>query len=645
MNKNFNLPRTALALILLTTLALGAPIAKFTASPTQGEAPLEVKFNASKTESGNETIQGYYWDYQQNGYRDERGILTSHTYYFPGEYTAVLEVVDNQGEKGLSTTEITVEKPSQGLALQPSVKDNGEGYLYIEALAGWYYNGTFTCENTTVKAEVKGVTHKLNEPKKGYCRFSKEIKTGPGTFEVDLTGEYPNGTKTKSIEANVKGKRPRLEIYAPKKDTTKIQGTEVFIEAQATQYRTYLTGKSTATIGNRSIELDQTEAGTYSGKMDVGKSGNKTIGIEFQNQDWNLKRNRSIEVINSTSEKAEELKPTLNILYPPSYIKIDKNQSLIFEIELLDPSDRPISDQEINYTLEGPDNYTRTGKITQGDYLYTKILNFTNPGKYKFTATWGNQEETANITAGPEEEIPEEQKVQMDLITPRSTVYSLGNELIIQAVVTKHGEFIEDANVSYVLDDNEEKPINPIQREGEYKASMGTPEKGRHEATAIVEYKKDEGRKTVPFKVSDKYLNVDIVHPPSNETLNLTEGDRINLKANVTDQNNVIAKNAIVTAQITSPMGKESEMKMKPEGDLYRVSYYPEETGQLNVKVEAQKSDHVAGETKETLSLIVNEKRTEAEKAVGNLSIQVLLKIALALAIIILLLTLVTRIL
>lgn len=645
MNKNFNLPKIALTLTLLSTLILAAPTAEFTASPTQGKAPLQVNFNAMETKPGNASIQGYYWDFQQNGYRDKKGLKTNYTYYSPGNYTAVLEVVDHQEQKDFYIQNITVEKPSQDLALQPSAKDNGEGHLYIEALAGWYYNNTFTCENTTVKANVKDVPYKLNKPGESYCRFSKEIKTGPGAYEIEITGEYPDGTKTKTIEATIEGKTPEVKIYSPKEDQTKIQDTEVFIEAQATQYQTYLTGKFTAKIDNRSIELDQTQAGTYSGKMDVGKPGNKTIQVKFQNQDWTLEKNRSIEIVNSTSQKAKELKPSLNVLYPPSYIKINKNQSLIFEIELLDSSDRPISDQEIDYTLNGPNNFTKTRRITQKDYLYTRILSFTEPGKYTFTATWQNQEEAVNITIGPQEEIPEEQKLQLELITPRSTVYSLGSELMIQAAVTKHNKFIDNANVSYVLDNQEEKEMNPTQIKGEYKASLGTPEKGRHEVTAIAEYKREETRETVPFKVSDKYLEPSIIHPLDNKTLNLTEGDRIDLKANVTDQNNVVAKNAIVTAQITSPTGKETEMKMKQKEDIYKVSYYPEETGELEVKVEAKKSNHVAGETTSTFSLEVHEKKTEAEKAIGKLSIRVLLKIALGLAIIILLLALVTRVL
>ncbi len=645
MNKNFNPLHTAVIIVLLGTLALGAPTAKFTATPKTGEAPLEVQFDASQTILGNHSIQGYHWDFQGDGYIDKEGLQTTYTYYSLGEHTATLEVVDTEGQKDTYQENITVQRPSQGQVLQTEAKDNGDGYLYLEAIAGQYSNNTFTCQNTTVKAEVKNIPYKLKKPEGSYCTFSKEIKTGPGTYEVEFKAEYPDGKDTETMEITVEGKKPNLEIYSPEEDLKVVQDAEVFIEAQATQYRTYLTGEFTAKIGNRSTELDKTQAGTYSGKMNVEKPGNKTIQVKFQNQEWTLEKNRSIRVLNSSSDKAKELEPSMNILYPSPYIKINKNESLIFEIELLDSSSRPMSDQQINYTLEGPGNTTNEGKINQGDYLYSKILEFPNPGKYRFTATWKNLEEKVNITVGPEEEIPEEQKLQTEIITPRPTVYSYGNELMIQTAVTKHNEFIENATVFYVLDNQEEEQMNPTQKEGEYQTSLGVPEKGRHTVTVVAKHGKEEARETVPFKISDKYLEPEIIHPPDNETLNLTEGNRIDLKANVTDQNNVVARNALVTAQFTSPTGKESEMKMKQEEDIYRVSYYPEETGELEVKVTAQKPNHVEGETTTTLSLIVNEKKSEAEKAVGKLTIRTLLKIALGLAIIILLLALVTRIL
>jgi len=68
--------------------------AKFTATPEEGQAPLEVTFDASASTGD---IEEYLWDFG-DGNRGE-GEVTTHTYEEPGTYTVQLTVRDSDHEE------------------------------------------------------------------------------------------------------------------------------------------------------------------------------------------------------------------------------------------------------------------------------------------------------------------------------------------------------------------------------------------------------------------------------------------------------------------------------------------------------------------------------------------------------------------
>jgi hypothetical protein len=85
------------ALVLLTGCfeTNSPPVASFTASPSSGNAPLSVSFNASSSYDSDGSIATYEWDFGDGGHGS--GITVSHTYTTAGTYTANLVVRDNDG--------------------------------------------------------------------------------------------------------------------------------------------------------------------------------------------------------------------------------------------------------------------------------------------------------------------------------------------------------------------------------------------------------------------------------------------------------------------------------------------------------------------------------------------------------------------
>jgi PKD repeat protein len=82
------------------------PVARATAAPTTGSAPLAVAFNGSTSSDPDGSIVGFAWTFGDGG--TAIGATPNHTYATPGSYTAQLTVTDNSDATGTATVPITV---------------------------------------------------------------------------------------------------------------------------------------------------------------------------------------------------------------------------------------------------------------------------------------------------------------------------------------------------------------------------------------------------------------------------------------------------------------------------------------------------------------------------------------------------------
>ncbi len=97
-------PRTASGSNLL-------PTADFTATPTSGQAPLTVNFDAGASSDPDGSIDGYSWDFDGDSVIDATFTdtpLASFTYDTQGTFTPSLRVVDDAGGIGTTSRTITV---------------------------------------------------------------------------------------------------------------------------------------------------------------------------------------------------------------------------------------------------------------------------------------------------------------------------------------------------------------------------------------------------------------------------------------------------------------------------------------------------------------------------------------------------------
>jgi PKD repeat protein len=86
-----------------------APVAVASATPTSGNAPLNVSFSSSGSSDADGTIVDYYWDFGDGS--DSTEPNPSHVYNSAGTFNSALTVTDSQGLKNTDTLTINVSQP------------------------------------------------------------------------------------------------------------------------------------------------------------------------------------------------------------------------------------------------------------------------------------------------------------------------------------------------------------------------------------------------------------------------------------------------------------------------------------------------------------------------------------------------------
>ena len=161
------------------------PVASFSASPTSGEAPLEVSFNASASHDSDGSIVSYVWVFGdgENG----SGATATHTYSAVGTYSAQLTVTDDDGVTDSTSRSIQVSPvpnipPTASFTASPS---SGDAPLTVEfdASASSDPDGTVISYEWTFGdgEHVSGVT-------------ATHVYTNPGSYTAVLTVTDDDGS-------------------------------------------------------------------------------------------------------------------------------------------------------------------------------------------------------------------------------------------------------------------------------------------------------------------------------------------------------------------------------------------------------------------------------------------------------------------
>ena len=263
------------------------PTANFGATPTSGNAPLTVNFNAtlSNATAGN-VITQYNWDFGDGSSPANvtSGPTTSHVYSSPGTFHPNLETVDVSGKSSIKDgLTITVLLPDFSIDSNPTVLQilqgaNKNATISLTSLRS--FSGTVTISANS-SASI-GITSTLNQTSvtlssgqtnsRTRLTVSAAISTPTGTYAINVTGT--SGTLKHSVFITVTVIKPDFSITS-NPNTLQIEpGKNENATISLTSMNTFsgtitLTANSSATLGITST-LNPTTVTLASGQTDSG---------------------------------------------------------------------------------------------------------------------------------------------------------------------------------------------------------------------------------------------------------------------------------------------------------------------------------------------------------------------------------------
>lgn len=163
-----------------------APIAKTSANPISGAAPLEVSFNGS-TSTDDVSIVTYQWDFKdgQNG----NAANLDHMYTEPGNYVAVLTVTDENGLSDQSSVSITVTAPVNQAPVAIATVNTASGTAPLAL--------QFTGSNSTDDKAIVKYTWDFKDGANASSANPSHTFSTPGNYAVELTVEDAEGLSHK----------------------------------------------------------------------------------------------------------------------------------------------------------------------------------------------------------------------------------------------------------------------------------------------------------------------------------------------------------------------------------------------------------------------------------------------------------------
>jgi PKD repeat protein len=159
------------------------PVANIT-GPIIGYVNQSLIFSGQYSYDPDGIIIGYRWDYENDGLFDTewtKNNITTHIFYFPGNFTIKLQVEDNNLSMGVTLFHINIIPLPPPLQL-PIAQANGPYQAYVNQTIIFFSNGSYDPDGVIVN-----YTWDFGDGTLAYHQNSEYKYTQPGNYTVTLT--------------------------------------------------------------------------------------------------------------------------------------------------------------------------------------------------------------------------------------------------------------------------------------------------------------------------------------------------------------------------------------------------------------------------------------------------------------------------
>jgi PKD repeat protein len=186
------------------------PVAALEATPTRGEAPLRVRFDARASSDPDGGVDEWRWDFGDG--QSGRGEVISHTFDQPGVYEVALSVFDEEGSLDRATVQVTVLDPSEAPNNDPNNADNNSNNINNSNNSNNPNNNTDPNNNTNPNNNINSnnnTNSNNNDNLNNNTNPSNNSSNTPDNNSDNGSDEPPSSTQRSSQEGCAQGGSPR----------------------------------------------------------------------------------------------------------------------------------------------------------------------------------------------------------------------------------------------------------------------------------------------------------------------------------------------------------------------------------------------------------------------------------------------------
>ncbi len=185
-----------------------APIAKITAVPADGQAPLAVSFTGDQSKAPAGQVGRYTWSFG-DGATETLAPNPTHTYAGPGLYEVVLQAEDDKGGIGVARTMVTV-RPSENLPPIAVLKSSAR---LVKSGESVQFDAS---DSSSADGAIASYEWDFGDGEKGTGKTAAHAYTAAGRYSVVLTVVNKAQIKAKasaSIKVTGAGEAPVFPLH------------------------------------------------------------------------------------------------------------------------------------------------------------------------------------------------------------------------------------------------------------------------------------------------------------------------------------------------------------------------------------------------------------------------------------------------